>query len=70
MIATLIIPAFMKLAELPIEIWVAISGISSVIGDEIIIQADLAKKLNIHPSSLMEMRKQNRLPQGIVALTS
>ena len=43
MIATLIIPAFIKLVELPIEIWVAISGISSVIGVEIIIL--LAKKL-------------------------
>jgi hypothetical protein len=41
-----------------------------LVGNEIIIQADLAKKLNIHPSSLMEMRKQNRLPQGIAALTS
>jgi len=43
MIGTIIIPAFMKLIELPIEVWVAITGVSSVIGVEIIIL--LAKKL-------------------------
>jgi uncharacterized membrane protein YfcA len=43
MIGLLIIPAFMKYFELPIEVWVAITGVSSVIGVEIIML--LAKKL-------------------------
>ena len=43
MIGLLIIPAFMKYFLLPIEVWVAITGVSSVIGVEIIML--LAKKL-------------------------
>ena len=36
MIGLLIIPAFMRYFKLPIEVWVAITGVSSVIGVEII----------------------------------
>lgn len=39
-------------------------------GDEILIQADLARRLSLHPSSLLEMRRLGRLPAGVQALTS
>ena len=39
-------------------------------GDEVLIQADLARRLSLHPSSLLEMRRQGRLPAGVQALTS
>jgi hypothetical protein len=38
-------------------------------GDEIFIQSDLARRLKLHPSSLLEMRRNNRLPAGVQALT-
>lgn len=43
MIGVLIIPAFMKYFNLPIEVWVAITGLASVIGVEIVML--LAQKL-------------------------
>ena len=43
MIGILIIPAFMHYFDFPIQVWVAITGISSVIGVEIIML--LAKKI-------------------------
>jgi hypothetical protein len=46
MIGLLIIPAFMKYFDLPIEVWVAITGVASVIGVEIIML--LAKKLKTY----------------------
>lgn len=39
-------------------------------GDEVLIQADLARRLSLHPSSLLEMRRQGRLPADVQALTS
>ena len=39
-------------------------------GDEVLIQADLARRLSLHSSSLLEMRRQSRLPTGVQALTS
>lgn len=46
MIGVLIIPAFMKYFHLPIEVWVAITGVASVIGVEIIML--LAQKLKTY----------------------
>jgi uncharacterized membrane protein len=43
MIGILIIPAFMHYFDFPIQVWVAITGVSSVIGVEIIML--LAKKI-------------------------
>lgn len=39
-------------------------------GNEVIIQSDLARRLSLHPSSLLEMRRKGRLPAGVEALTA
>lgn len=38
--------------------------------NEVLIQADLARCLSLHPSSLLDMRRQGRLPAGVQLLTS
>lgn len=41
-----------------------------MVGETVMIQADTARHLGIHQSSLLQMRRENRLPANIVALTS
>lgn len=41
-----------------------------MMGDEKMIQADVARALNVHPSVVLEMRRNNRLPANIQGITS
>lgn len=40
------------------------------VNGEVMIQADAARHLKIHPASLLEMRRKGKLPNGIQALTA
>jgi hypothetical protein len=41
-----------------------------MMGDEKMIQADVARALGVHPTAVLEMRRNNRLPSNIQGITS
>jgi hypothetical protein len=63
-------PSNCKWISLPEQLKNKRNTVRYKVGDQIMIQSDLARHLKIHPSSLYEMRRDGRLPTHIQSITA